>query len=61
MSNPFLNSDSRDIETAILLEQANVTDIGNAVAYTDGKRVFMNTEDNLFSILPAYTNGMLKW
>lgn len=61
MSNPFLNSDSRDVETAILLEQANVTDIGNAVAYTDGKRVFMNTEDNLFSILPAYTNGMLKW
>lgn len=61
MSNPFLNSDSRDVETAILLEQANVTDIGNAVAFTDGKRVFMNTEDNLYSILPAYTNGMLKW
>jgi hypothetical protein len=61
MANPFLNSDSRDVETAILLEQANVTDIGNAVAYTDGNRIFMNTEDNLFTILPAYTNGMLKW
>ena len=61
MANPFLNSDSRDVETAILLEQANVTDIGNAVAYTDGNRIFMNTEDNLFSILPAYDNNMLKW
>lgn len=61
MANPFLNSDSRDVETAILLEQANVTDIGNAVAYTDGNRIFMNTEDNLFTILPAYDNKMLKW
>ena len=61
MANPFLNSDNRDVETAILLEQAFVTDIGNAVAYTDGKKVFMNTEDNLFTILPAYTTGMLKW
>lgn len=61
MANPFLNSDSRDVETAILLEQANVTDIGNAVAYTDGNRIFMNTEDNLYSILPAYDNKMLKW
>ena len=61
MANPFLNSDSRDVETAILLEQANVTDIGNAVAYTDGDRIFLNTEDNLYSILPAYDNKMLKW
>ena len=61
MANPFLNNDSRDVETAILLEQAHVLDIGNAVAYTDGNRIFMNTEDNLFSLLPAYDSKMLKW
>ena len=61
MANPFLNTDSKDIETAIMLEQANVCDIGKAVAYTDGSRVFVNTEDNLFKILPAYDQNMLKW
>lgn len=61
MANPFLNNDSRDVETAIMLEQAFVHDIGNAVAYTDGDRIFINTEDNLFNILPDYNQGMLKW
>ena len=64
MANPFLNKTDlleRDIETALLLEQANVLDIGNAVAYTDGDRIFINTEDNLFNILPAYDTRMLKW
>lgn len=64
MANPFLNKTElleRDIETALLLEQANVLDIGNAVAYTDGDRIFINTEDNLFNILPAYDIRMLKW
>ena len=61
MSNVFLNNDSRDIETAILLEKAYQHDIGKAVAYTDGDRVFINTDDNLFNILPAYDHNMLKW
>ena len=61
MANPFLNSDCRDVETAVLLEQAYQHDIGNAVAYTDGDRIFINTDDNLFKILPSYDNGMLKW
>ncbi len=61
MANPFLNNDSRDVETAILLEKAYQHDIGKAVAYTDGNRVFINTDDNLFNILPAYDNNMLKW
>ena len=64
MANPFLNKTElleRDIETALLLEQANVLDIGNAVAYTDGDRIFINTEDNLLNILPAYDTRMLKW
>lgn len=61
MANPFLNNDCRDVETAILLEQAFVHDIGNAVAYTDGDRTFINTDDNLFNILPAYDHNMLKW
>lgn len=61
MANPFLNSDCRDVETAIMLEQALVHDIGNAVAYTDGNRVFINTDDNLYKILPAYDHNMLKW
>ena len=64
MANPFLNKTElleRDVETALLLEQANVIDIGNAVAYTDGDRIFINTEDNLFNILPAYDTRMLKW
>ena len=61
MSNVFLNNDSRDVETAILLEKAYQHDIGKAVAYTDGDRVFINTDDNLFNILPAYDRNMLKW
>ncbi len=61
MANPFLTSEYRDIETAILLENAYVCDIDKAVAYTDGKRVFINTDDNLFNILPAYDHNMLKW
>lgn len=61
MANPFLTSEYRDIETAILLENAYVCDIDKAVAYTDGKRIFINTDDNLFNILPAYDHNMLKW
>lgn len=61
MANPFLNNDCRDVETAIMLEQAMIHDIGNAVAYTDGDRIFINTDDNLFNILPAYDHNMLKW
>lgn len=61
MANPFLNSDCKDVETAILLEQAYQHDIGKAVAFTDGNRIFINTDDNLHDILPDYNNGMLKW
>ena len=64
MANPFLNKTDlvdRDVETALLLEKAKRLDIGNAVAYTDGDKVFLNTEDNLFNILPAYDQRMLKW
>lgn len=61
MVNPFLSSKNYDTETAIMLERANVLDIGCAVAYTDGDRIFLNTQDNLFKILPAYDDGMLKW
>lgn len=61
MVNPFLSSTNYDTETAIMLERAYVTDIGNAVAYTDGDRIFLNTQDNLFKILPAYNDDMLKW
>ena len=61
MANPFLTSELRDIETAILWEKAHVVDIGKAVAYTDGTTVFINTEDNLYRILPNYNMGMLKW
>lgn len=61
MVNPFLSSKNYDTETAIMLERANVLDIGRAVAYTDGNRIFLNTQDNLFRILPAYDDNMLKW
>ena len=46
MANPFLNKTDlvdRDVETALMLERAMVHDIGNAVAYTDGNRIFINT------------------
>ena len=61
MANVFLNDKPRDIETAIMLEQAHQTNIGNAVAYTDGRRIFINTDDKLFDILPNYNQKMLKW
>jgi uncharacterized protein with von Willebrand factor type A (vWA) domain len=61
MANVFLTGEHRDIETAIMLEKVIRHDIGNAVAYTDGNKVFLNTEDNLFNILPNYGVGMLKW
>lgn len=64
MANPFLNKTElmdRDIETALLLEKAIVFDIKSAVAYTDGEQIFINTDDNLFSLLPAYDHRMLKW
>ena len=61
MANPFLSGADRDIETAIIFENSYQHDIGNAVAYTDGDRVFINTDNNLYKILPAYDNKMLKW
>lgn len=61
MSNVFLDGEDRDVETAIMLEKAKVMDIGDAVAYTDGKRMYVNTDENLTRILPAYNKGMLKW
>lgn len=64
MANPFLNKTDlmdRDIETALMLERAIIHNIGNAVAYTDGTQVYINTDDNLYKILPAYDQRMLKW
>ena len=64
MANPFLNKTDlmdRDVETALMLEKAIIHNIGSAVAYTDGKQVYVNTDDNLFNILPAYDYRMLKW
>lgn len=57
-----------EIETALLLEKATQIDLAtinpsyeNAVAFTDGKRTFINSDDRLSKILPAYDKGMLKW
>lgn len=62
MSNIFLDDErDRDVETAIMLDKAKVIDIGKAVAYTDGRQVFINTDENLMEILPSYNKGMLKW
>lgn len=62
MANPFLEGSCHDeIETAIIYEKAYIHDIGKAVAYTDGNRLFLNTEDNLATILPNYNKDMLKW
>lgn len=68
MANIFLEDGHDDIETAIMLENAKQCDLAllspsykNAVAFTDGKRVFINSDDNLARILPAYDKGMLKW
>ena len=60
MVNPFLSSKNYDTKTAVMLERANIIDIGNAVAYTDGERVFINIPENLEKILPAYDDNMLK-
>lgn len=68
MANIFLEDGYEDIETAIMLERAKQCDLAllnpsykNAVAFTDGKRVFINSDDNLARILPNYTKDMLKW
>ena len=64
MANPFLNKTDlmdRDIETAVMLEQATVHNIGNAIAYTDGNKIYINTDDRLNELLPAYDQRMLKW
>ena len=68
MANPFLNGGHEEIETAILLEKATQCDLAelgrsykNAVAFTDGNRVYVNSDDNLAKILPNYNQGMLKW
>ena len=68
MANIFLEDGHDDIETAIMLERAKQCDLAllspsykNAVAFTDGKRVFINSDDNLARILPDYNKGMLKW
>lgn len=68
MANPFLNDGHEEIETAILLEKATQCDLteisrdyANAVAFTDGTKVFINSDDNLAKILPNYNHGMLKW
>lgn len=67
MANIFLE-DRDDLETAIMLDRAKQCDLAllspsykNAVAFTDGERVFINSDDNLSRILPAYDKGMLKW
>lgn len=60
MENPYLTGSIHDTETAIMLEQANIYDIGNAVAFTDGKRIFLNTDENLKRILPAYDDILMK-
>lgn len=62
MANPFLVGSNHDeIETAIIYEKAKILDIGKAVAYTDGSRLYVNTEENLMKLLPDYNQGMLKW
>ena len=68
MANIFLDNGGDDIETAIMLERARQCDLSllnpcykNAVAFTDGRRVFINSDDNLARILPDYNEGMLKW
>ena len=68
MANIFLTESHDDIETAIMLENAKQCDLSKispslakAVAFTDGKRVFVNSDDNLATILPSYSKEMLKW
>lgn len=59
--NIFLEKTPKDTDTALLLEKAIVHDIGDSVAYTDGDTTFINTEENLTKLLPAYDTDMLKW
>lgn len=61
MSNVFLTDGRRDYKTAIMLEKALVYDIGDGIAYTDGEKVVLNTEDNLIKLLPEYNEDFLKW
>lgn len=68
MSNVFLEKGHDELETAILLEKAVQMDLSmispeyaSAVAFTDGTKVFVNSDDNLAKILPNYNQGMLKW
>ena len=61
MANMFLCTDPKDVETALIYEQAIIHDIGSAVAYTNGFKIYINTEDNLEKILPVYNHDMLKW
>lgn len=56
-----MSNDHSELETAILYSKATITDIGKAVAYTDGNRLYINTEDNLYKLLPAYSTDFLKW
>lgn len=61
MANPFLVGNNHDhIETALLYEKAKITDIGKAVAYTDGNRIFLNTDENLMKLLPLYDPYLTK-
>lgn len=60
MKNSFLAH--KDWGTALLLSRATIADIGKAVAYTNkDKELFLNTEDNLYKILPNFNEDMLKW
>lgn len=69
MANPFITAENHeDIETAILLDNAKQCDLStlrpewrDAVAFTEGKHIFINSDDNLSRILPNYNEGMLKW
>ena len=68
MGNVFIAGGHEEIETAILLDNAKQCDLSklspqyaDAVAFTDGKRVFINSDDRLAVILPDYNQGMLKW
>lgn len=64
--NPFFNIE--ELETALLYENAIQCDLSkiysdwkNAVALTDGKKVYINSDENLEKILPHYNRDMLKW
>ena len=61
MANVFLNKIPRDLDTAIMLENAYIYDIGESIAHTDGNRIFINTDENLTKLLPEYNDDMLKW